>query len=52
MSKIKDRHPPRMMTSKDDYEHDFVDDYINELFTKSKKSKQITKQENTGSNNV
>tara|TARA_R110000765_G_scaffold142292_2_gene243471 strand:+ start:895 stop:1077 length:183 start_codon:yes stop_codon:yes gene_type:complete len=31
MPKTKDKHPPRMMTSKDDYEHDSVDAYINEL---------------------
>jgi hypothetical protein len=46
MSKIKDRHPPRMMTSKDDYDHGFANTYIIELFRKFEQKKDDIKKEN------
>jgi|TARA_R110000824_G_scaffold401675_1_gene613533 hypothetical protein len=48
MEKLKDRHPPRMMTSKDDYEHESVNSYINELFIKSIQKKHTIDEERGG----
>jgi|TARA_Y100000310_G_scaffold37709_1_gene35373 PHD/YefM family antitoxin component YafN of YafNO toxin-antitoxin module len=37
----KKDHPPRMMTSKEDYDHKNLDDYLNELLSELNQKKQL-----------